>query len=249
LAARNSAYVALTRGYKAGGVNTTATQIPDELRDFDPEFLWNLETGLRTKSADGAFDGRTSLFYMRRKDQQVSSSMQSDPEDPLTFVLLTDNAARGDNLGIESELGWNPASGLRFEATVALLKARFSEYTFEDRNMDGRDIPHAPTYQLGLTASWHSTSGLFARADFHAVDALYFSASHDERARAYQLVNLNLGFKSGRWNTALYFRNLFDEHYAVRGFFFANEPPDWEPKRYIQNGDPRQIGLRVALDF
>ncbi|MEO8314822.1 MAG: TonB-dependent receptor plug domain-containing protein [Pseudomonadota bacterium] len=249
-----SAYVALTRGYKAGGVNTTAEDISADLRNFDPEFLWNLELGLRTNSADGAFDSRTSLFYMRRTNQQVSSSVQSDPENPLTFVLLTDNAARGDNIGLESELGWNASRVLRFEATVGLLKARFLDYTRDEgtpdeQSLDKRDIPHAPNYQLGLAANWRSPSGWFARAAFQAVDAFYFSASHEERAPSYQLVNLLFGYERDRWNASLYARNVLDEHYAVRGFFFANEPPDWEPKRYIQNGDPRQIGLRVSFNF
>lgn len=247
IAERQSAYAALTRGYKAGGVNTTAADISDDLRNFDPEFLWNLELGLRTATADGAFDSRTSVFYMRRKDQQVSSSVQSDPEDPLTFVLLTDNAARGDNIGLESELGWNPVQGLRIEATVGLLKARFLDYTLDDRSLDKRDSAHAPNYQFGFAANWHSASGWYARAAFQAVDAFYFSASHDERSDAYRLVNLLLGYESGRWNATLHARNALNEHYAVRGFFFANEPPDWEAKRYIQNGDPRQIGLRVSF--
>jgi iron complex outermembrane receptor protein len=244
-----SVYAALTRGYKAGGVNTTATEISDDLRNFDPEFLWNLEFGLRTRSAEGVFDSRTSVFYMRRKDQQVSSSVQSDPEDPLTFVLLTDNAARGDNIGLESELGWNPLRTWRFEATLGLLKARFLDYTLGDRSLDKRDSPHAPNYQLGLAANWHSQSGWFARAALQAVDAFYFSASHDERAQAYQLVNLHLGYETARFRATMYARNLLNEHYAVRGFFFANEPPDPEPKRYVQNGDPRQIGLKVSFSF
>jgi outer membrane receptor protein involved in Fe transport len=248
-AERQSAYVAITRGYKAGGVNTTAAPIAADLRSFQPEFLWNLESGLRTRSADGAFDSRTSLFYMRRTDQQVSSSVQPDPTDPLTFVLLTDNAARGDNLGLESELGWNPVRGLRLEATAALLRARFLDYTLEGRNLDGRDSAHAPSYQFGLAATWRSATGWFASAAFHAVDGYYFSASHDERAPAYQLVNLHAGFEADRWSATVYARNLLDERYAVRGFFFANEPPDFENRRYTQNGDPRQFGLRVSFAF
>jgi outer membrane receptor protein involved in Fe transport len=244
-----TAYAALTRGYKAGGINTTAADISDELRNFDPEFLWSLEAGLRTVSPGGAFDGRTSVFYMRRMDQQVSSSVQSDPEDPLTFVLLTDNAARGDNMGLESELGWNPVQALRFEATVGLLKARFLDYTLDGRNLHRRDSAHAPNYQLGLAARWHSGSGWFAHAAVHAVDAFYFSASHDERSDAYRLVNLSLGYESSRWKATLYVRNALDERYAVRGFFFANEPPDWETKRYVQNGDPRQVGVRISFNF
>ncbi len=37
-------------------------------------------------------------------------------------------------------------------------------------------------------------------------------------------------------------RNVFDEDYVVRGFYFANEPPLLENKRYVQLGEPRQIG-------
>jgi outer membrane receptor protein involved in Fe transport len=247
-APRHSAYAAITRGYKAGGVNTTAADIPDALRNFDPESLWNLEVGLRTRSAGGAFDSRTSLFYMRRTDQQVSSSVQTDPENPLTFALLTDNAARGDNLGMESELGWNPLRGLRLEATVALLRARYLDYTLEGRDLDKRDDAHAPNYQFGLAASWRSQAGWFARAAFQAVDAYYFSASNDERAPSYQLLNLNLGYASDRWSAALYARNLCNERYAVHGFYFANEPGQGN-KRYIQNGDPRQVGLRISFGF
>jgi iron complex outermembrane recepter protein len=244
-----SAYAALTRGYKAGGINPTAEDIPDALRDFDPEFVWNLETGLATRSADGRFDSRSSLFYMRRYHQQVSSSVQVDPQNPLTFVLLTDNAARGENFGVESQLGYRPVPSLRLGASVALLKARFLEYRLEGRDLAGRDDPHAPNYQFGVSAEWRSPGGWFARVEGQAVDGFYFSASHDERAHSWQLLNLRAGFERDRWQATLYARNLLDEHYAVRGFFFANEPPDWVPKRYVQNGDPRQVGVRISFQF
>ncbi|MEO6186554.1 MAG: TonB-dependent receptor plug domain-containing protein [Steroidobacteraceae bacterium] len=244
-----SVYTALTRGYKAGGINPTAADIDPALRNFEPESLWSLETGLRTKSADGRFDSQTSLFYMRRSHQQVSSSVQADPGNPLDFVLLTDNAARGENLGVETQFGWRPAPSLRLGATLALLRAQFLDYVLEDRDLDGRDAPHAPSYQFGLSAGWHGGRGLAAQAEFQAVDAFYFSASHDERAPAYHVVNLRVGFEAQRWSATLYARNLFNEHYAVRGFYFGNEPPDYAAKRYIQNGDPRQVGVRVAFSF
>lgn len=247
--AAGSVYASLTRGYKAGGVNTTAAPISDALRSFDPEFLWNIEAGLRLQSADGRLDSRTSVFYMRRTDQQVSSSVQPDPTDPLDFVLLTDNAARGDNLGLESELGWSVRDGLRFTATVGLLRARFIDYVLEGRDLAGRANPHAPDYQLGAGVEWRPAPQWVLQGQVQAVDAFYFSASHDERAPAYRIANLRAGYEGERWSATLYVRNLFDERYAVRGFFFANEPPDWEAKRYVQNGDPRQFGLRVSFGF
>ncbi len=36
-------------------------------------------------------------------------------------------------------------------------------------------------------------------------------------------------------------RNVFDEDYTTRGFFFGNEPPDFTNKRYTQLGEPRQV--------
>jgi len=248
-AENRSAYLALTRGYKAGGINTTAAPIPEDLRGFDPEYAWNLETGLATRSADGRFDSRTSLFYMRRFDQQVSSSIQTDPQNPLDFVLLTDNAAKGENYGLETTLGWRPVQPLRLGATLGLLRAQFLDYTLEGRDLSGRDSPHAPNYTLGLSAEWRSARGWFIQADGQAVDAFYFSASHDERAPSYQIMNLRLGYARGRWQVTAFARNLFDEQYAVRGFFFANEPPDWIEKRYTQNGDPRTWGARLEVRF
>jgi iron complex outermembrane receptor protein len=44
-------------------------------------------------------------------------------------------------------------------------------------------------------------------------------------------------------------RNLFDEYYSQRGFWFGNEPPDFSPTRYVQAGDPRHVGLTIEYQF
>jgi iron complex outermembrane receptor protein len=241
-----SLYVALTRGYKAGGINTGAL-VPDALRGFDPEFLWNLEAGWRVHSADRRFSAMTSIFYMRRFDQQVSGSVQYDPEDPLTFVQLTDNASRGENYGLETQLDWQATNSLRVAATLGLLRARFLDYTLGDSSLDGRDQPYAPRYQAGLTLDWHGSTGFFARADLQAVDGYFFSASHDQRNSPYQLLNLRVGYETKRWTASLWMRNALDEHYATHGFYFNLEPPDYPAKLYLQAGDPRQVGMRVSF--
>ncbi len=245
LAKGQALYTTLTRGYKAGGFNL-GTAIPVALRRFDPEFLWNLEAGYKTRSPDGRYDSQTSVFYMRRLNQQVSSSFQSDPNDPLTFVFLTDNAARGENFGVESQLGWRPVEALRLGATLGLLRARFVDYQFAGVSLEGRDQAHAPRYQFSLSADYRFAGGFYARADVTGMDAFYFSASHDQRSSAYQLVNLRLGYEADRWTASLWARNVFDQRYATRGFYFGNEPPDFAPKRYLDNGDPRQVGLSVS---
>jgi outer membrane receptor protein involved in Fe transport len=40
-------------------------------------------------------------------------------------------------------------------------------------------------------------------------------------------------------------RNVTDEDYAVRGFYFGLEPPDYANKLYVQRGDGRLAGITV----
>ncbi|MEY4762157.1 MAG: hypothetical protein RLZZ200_2013, partial [Pseudomonadota bacterium] len=243
-----SLYATVTRGYKAGGFNL-GTSVPDSRRRYDPEFLWNVEAGYKTRSADGRFDSQTSLFYMRRQDQQVSSSFQADPNDPLTFVFLTDNAARGRNYGLESQLGWRPLDALKLSASLGLLRAQYRGYQLAGVDKDGRDEPHSPHYQFGLSAEYRFGGGFYARADVTGMDAFYFAADHDQRSGAYRLVNLRAGYEGRDWAASVWARNVFDTQYATRGFYFGNEPPDWTPTSYIDNGDPRQVGVSLSKYF
>jgi outer membrane receptor protein involved in Fe transport len=63
------------------------------------------------------------------------------------------------------------------------------------------------------------------------------------------LTNLQFGYEAARWSAYLWGRNIFNEVYAVRGFFFGNEPPDFPETRYIQRGDPRQVGVTFHYSF
>ena len=73
--------------------------------------------------------------------------------------------------------------------------------------------------------------------------------SHNEKSQAYELANARVGFESGNWSLQVWARNLFDEDYTVRGFFFGNEPPDFPPALYTRFGDPRQLGISFELHF
>jgi len=67
--------------------------------------------------------------------------------------------------------------------------------------------------------------------------------------RAFSVVNATISYGWGPWSVTVWGRNLFDEHYDKRVFFFGNEDPDYIPKRYEDRADPRQIGVTVAYRF
>jgi iron complex outermembrane recepter protein len=253
LAAGASVYAALSRGYKAGGFNLGA--IPADRRRFAPEYLWNLETGVKTPLGSRGH-AEVSLFYERRNDQQVRSGIQLTPGDPNSYQFVTINLPQGYGAGLEASLQYEVVRGLAIGASLGLLRARSSSFEMQDENGDPVPVPargnaHAPPYTAALNATWRGSSGFMARVDLTAMDAFYFDVPTvtNEKSAAYALVHLKTGYERERWSVYAWVRNIFDKAYAVRGFYFANEPPDWQDKLYVQQGDPRQFGLTANLRF
>ncbi|MDH3275185.1 MAG: TonB-dependent receptor, partial [Gammaproteobacteria bacterium] len=127
--------------------------------------------------------------------------------------------------------------------------ATFETFQTPQVDLSGRGQAHAPKYSLAVGGSYRHASGVFVRLDATARDAFYFDVSHDEKSQAYELVNVRVGYDAVSWSAQLWVRNLFDEDYAVRGFYFGNEPPDFPDTLYTRLGDPRQIGLSFTREF
>jgi len=239
-------YVTLARGYKAGGFNIGA-QVPAAARSFDAEILHNFEVGMRYQQGTLAAD--VALFYMRRYDQQVHTGEQLEPGNPLSFVLYTDNADGGENYGLEGTLRWQPIPQLLLDVRGSILESQYFNYPFNDRNLDGREQAAAPQYTYDLGVEYRHARGWYARLDLAGMDDFYFDTSNDQRAPARVLTNVKAGYSGNRWRAEVWVQNLFDRYYSQRGFFFANEPPDFVPKRYVQAGDPRHAGINVTYTF
>ena len=242
-----TSYVSLSRGYKAGGLNLGV--VPDDRREFGAEALWNLEAGFKSAWRDDTVFVNAALFASRRNDQQVRTSFQLVPGDPASFVFFTDNAAEGDTLGFEADVRWAPHEAWAIYASLGWLDATFAEFATPQVDLSGREQAHAPDLTWALGGSYRHASGVFARLDVTARDSFYFDVSHDQRSTAYELVNARIGYAGTDWTVQLWARNLFDQHYAVRGFYFGNEPPDFPDTLYTRPGDPRQIGVTFDRSF
>jgi iron complex outermembrane receptor protein len=241
-------YTAVSRGYKAGGFNLG--NVRPERRAFEPEYLWSLEAGLKRFWLGGQLYSDTTLFYSYRRNVQVRTGEQLDPNDPNTYVFFTDNASGGYNYGLESSLRWRVSERWEFGGSLGLLRTRYLDYMQGEVVVPDREQAHAPQYQVALNGTWRHPAGWMARADLSAVDAFYFDVPpNDTRASSYSLVNLKAGYETERWSAFLWARNVFDEVYALRGFFFANDPADPTPKLYIQRGDPRRVGVSFTYSF
>ena len=244
-----TAYASISKGYKASGFNLGT--VPDDTRFFGDEALWSVEIGVKTLSLRETLSLNASVFHHWRVDQQVRTSFQIEQGDPTSFGFATIGIDEARALGVEAELNWMPHRDWEFYASAGLLDATFEKIPpiQELARLLGRNQAHAPTYTLAGGVSYRRENGLFARLDVTARDEFYFDVSHDQKSNSFALANLRFGYENENWLAAVWIRNLFDRTYAVRGFYFGNEPPDFVDTLYTRLGDPRQAGITIERRF
>lgn len=180
---------------------------------------------------------------------QVKIPVQLVAGDPTSFVFLTENAEAGRALGLEAALTWRAADTLTLSAGIGLLDTDVRSFDAQPEFED-RPFPHAPAWSGAASALYQPGRGWFTRLDVTGRDSFYFdydlSEGGDRESQPAVVVNLRGGRQWQHWRVEAWVRNLFDEDYGVRGFYFGNEPPAFEPTRYIRLGDPRQAGVTVT---
>lgn len=241
----------INRGYKAGGVNTSGT-LTDEQREFDPEYVWNYELGYKATFAENAGYLRAVAFYMDRKDMQVKIGF------PLSgateFISYLDNASSGTNSGIEIESGWQLTDNLEVYGSIGLLNSEYESFSYESKDgtvtLSGRDQAHAPSYQFNLGFNYFISDAWIFNISVDGKDEFYFSDSHDQKSEAVELVNASLAYRQDNWDVTIWSRNLTDEDYQTRGFYFGNDPRDgYTDKAYYQLGEPAVFGVTANYHF
>ncbi|MDJ0711847.1 MAG: TonB-dependent receptor [Woeseiaceae bacterium] len=247
LSDNTTSFASISRGYKAGGFNLGV--VPDNWRFFDDEAMWTVETGLKSALFDDTLLINAAVFHSWREDQQVRASFQLVPNDPASFGFATVNVGGARSYGVETDLRWIASDAIELYANVGLLFGGFSGSITEFPWLEGRDQAHAPRYTLAAGAVWRNERGFFARVDATARDEFFFDVSHNQASQAYELLHARAGFEGDHWVVHVWGRNLTDEEYAVRGFYFGNEPPDFPSTLYTRLGDPRQIGVTLERRF
>ncbi|MCS6173704.1 TonB-dependent receptor [Shewanella baltica] len=250
----HNAYIRVARGYKAGGFNMTLPVELNDKKEFSTETLYNYEIGLKSHWLAGLIDTNLALFYMDRQDQQVAASQQ-DPDKPQRFILFTENAGSSNNYGAELDATWYATDNLQIYSSLGWLETAYGDYQYQDKygtevDLTGRDLAHSPHLTYSLGGTYRTNSGWFTNLNLSGKSEFYYSDSNESRSEPYTIVNARVGYEASAWSAYLWGRNLFNEEYGVRGFYFGNEPDNgWAEKQYIRYGDPRQIGVTFNVKF
>ncbi|MDO6837681.1 TonB-dependent receptor [Pseudoalteromonas carrageenovora] len=256
---RTMIYASITRGYKAGGINSEAlAKAKDEglnlsadffqqHTSFDPEYLWSGEFGVKGSSLDDKFTLRLAAFYMHRDNIQLKAWQVENQQ----FTGYVDNASSGSNYGLEIEGSYQLTEDLFLTGSAGYLNTEIDDFvTQSGLNQDGREQAQSPKYQYAFSARYNFTNEVYGMIGVEGKDDYYFSDSHNSQAPSSNLVNLSFGYEADMWAVRAWARNVFDETVPTRGFEFGNDPLDgYATHTYVQLGEPRVAGVTFTLEL
>ena len=242
-------FASVARGYKAGGVATDSRISAADAQTYATEHLWNYEAGLRSQWADTGLGNQLTAFYTAREDTQVRDSAGYGG----SYRFFTDNADGASIYGLEDALTYAFADGWSTDASLALMQSKIEKFTLTNGNTGGgRSLANVPAYGYTLGLRYAKPRGVFGRVELVARGDYYDSNTNNQKRSAYEVVNASMGYACDGWRVSFWARNLFDEAYEKRVFYFANTPAAWNAgisSRYESRADPRQVGVTASYEF
>ncbi|WP_407170187.1 TonB-dependent receptor family protein [Bradyrhizobium sp. ORS 111] len=173
-------------------------------------------------------------FYEFFKDELVSQAT------PLAGITYTFNAPRSEHRGVELAADWKFLPGWRLSAAYTYLDEVYTEYTENitngavfSFNRAGNKIPgispNELTARLGYDQFSGPLQGLGGFVEVQWKDAFYMDNANLLKAPGYELVNLNLHYRTDlvsdyfkALNLYVEVRNVFDRTYVASANNIAN---------------------------
>lgn len=236
----NIVYGTVTRGFKAGGFNTSFEK--DEDRAFSPEFSWNYEVGAKSSFLDGALTGELTFFYIDWRNQQIYQPLPSGNGSMLK------NAGRSSSKGVEVSLYARPAKNLNLRANYGYTYAKFESYQrSETENFSGNFLPYVPRNTVGAFADYTLYINKYLKnitfaASYTGVGNIFWNDSNTINEKYYGLVNAKISFGTRKLTLDLWGKNITNKEYFAFQF-------ETSGKNYVQLGRPITFGATLRYNL
>lgn len=256
----SNVYLAIGKGYKAGGFNTqmfsdvlqqklmafmglAGRYDVDDIVSYKPEKLWNYEVGTHLNLLGSKMQLDASIFYIDCRDQQLTRF----PEGQTTGRMMT-NAGRTRSFGGELWMNWTPLERFIVIASYGYTNARFLEYFDGNNDYKGKRLPYAPSNTLYGRVSYDipcSTKGIYfldVAVDFNGVGDIYWDEANLLKQKFYGVLGASITYETPRWSVELWGKNLSCTKYNT--FYFKSMGNE-----FLQRGNPLMLGLTLRAKF
>lgn len=256
---RLTAYVNLSKGYKAGGYNTqmfsdvlqqrimnimgmSAQYTLDQIVGYEPERSFNYELGADWKAADG-LDAGLVLFLIDCRNQQLTVF----PPGTTTGRIMT-NAGRTRSYGAELTARWNPCADFSARLSYGYTNATFRNYNDGRNDYRGKHVPYAPSNTLFAEATWQPAALSFGgiqpslTVNANCAGRIYWNEANTRSQDFYCLAGASLAFTAQRWSVRLWGENITGTRYDT--FYFLSMG-----RSFTQRGLPARCGATLRLSI
>jgi iron complex outermembrane receptor protein len=238
-----TAYVSVTRGYKAGGFNPVS---PAGSEAYSEEHAWNVEGGVKTMWAGGRVMANASVFRINWDDLQLNIP---DLTSPAQFYIA--NIGGATSSGVEFELNARVHSSVDVFGGVGYTRARFSDDAVSNGvPVGGNTIPNTPDYTVTLgTQVTHPVRpgiSVYGRAEAVFYGAFEYDDLNLAGQDAYSLANFRAGARGRFLFAEGWVRNAFDTRYIPIAFAYGA----LAPSGFVgEMGRPRTFGVSAGVTF
>lgn len=224
-------------------INTTNLPIVQNPDAVDPEFVNDLELGVRW-SGD-RIRMQANAFYMDFENEIAPIGVYI----PEAFVQIYRNQESSYRTGLELEMEWQVFSKLTLSSQSALMKARISSYQPENQNVIYEDVTPilSPELNLRFGLEYYILKNLTFGGDYRYLSSSFIELTNRPQLTvpASSVVNLNLRWQFWKEHElAVQLNNLTDALYYTYG---APGSSGLEPAYFVQ--PPRHVYFILNLRF
>ena len=184
---------------------------------FDSDHLWSYELGTKNRFLDNRLSVDAAVYYIDWKDIQQNIYL------PTCGFYFTANVGRAQSYGSELEIHYRPIDGLTVGVTTGANHATITSSSNPQTVQVGEHVLNTPAFTGTASAEYRwrlfSDEFAFARAEYDWTGNSYGSyvqSNSNYYNPGYGVLNGTLGVTAGRWELALYGKNLANDRTIIQ---------------------------------
>jgi len=223
-------YATLAQGFRSGGFNLsgvktivtalTAAGIPGQPQGVEDswkqEDTSSAEIGFKASGMDGRLNFDAAAFY-------------TEIDDAFNFVFVAPivsqvirNVDEAEIKGFETSVAFLATDYLEIDASYGVIDSEVTKSSWIGAggvDIVGKTLPLNPEYtaNIGITLNGSFSNNIdgFFRVDFSRIGETFFEAENFVGRDPVNLINLNAGFGTEKWQLSVWAKNLGDENYVA----------------------------------
>jgi len=225
-------YATIAKGYRAGGFNHMAPPEHQDNLSFEEESLWNYELGYKSKMLDNSLTVNAAIYYMDIKDMQIKNATYPSTE-------YVSNAAKANSKGLELEIDYSLNDAINLFSSFGFNKTTYDDFKDNKGDYSGNSNFFAPKYNFNIGAQYRAENGYYGKVEIYGYGKMYLNKENTSEKKAYNLVDLKLGYETQDFDIYLYGKNIFNKNHDTLNY----------SKFYTIYSEPREIGIQLAYRF